>query len=85
MMPEPKFFKGTIVKVNNRDMRGLVWYSKLEKLHGQTGTVISSEYWSTYLLPGEKEPTDVFNYEIQFGTETLDNIPQVILESTDHI
>ena len=84
-MPEPKFTKGTTVKVNNRDMRGLVWYSKLEKLHGQTGAVISSEYWSTYLLPGEKEPTDVFNYEIQFGTETIDNIPQVILESTDHI
>ena len=84
-MPEPKFPEGTIVKVNNRDMRGLVWYSKLEKLHDQTGTVISSEYWSTYLLPGEKEPTDVFNYEIQFGTETIDNIPQVILEATNHI
>jgi hypothetical protein len=80
-MPEAKFPRGAIVKVNNRDLRGLVWYPKLEKIHGQIGTVLSSEYWSTYLLPGDREPTDVFNYEIQFDNEIVDNIPQVILEA----
>ncbi|OGO40307.1 MAG: hypothetical protein A2147_02815 [Chloroflexi bacterium RBG_16_57_8] len=80
-MPEPKFPKGAKVKVNNRDLRGLVWYPKLEESHGETGTVIDSEYWSTYLLPGEREPTDVYNYEVQFSDgETRDNVPQVILE-----
>jgi len=83
-MPEPKFPKGATVRVNNRDLRGLAWYPKVEKVHGQTGTVVGSEYWSTYLLPGEKEPTDVFNYEVQFRNgETLDNIPQMILEAAD--
>jgi hypothetical protein len=78
-MPEPKFPKGALVKVNNRDIRNLVWYPKLEQLHGQTGTVIDSEFWSTYFLPGDREPTDVFNYTIQFGSDEQDNIPQTIL------
>jgi hypothetical protein len=83
-MPQPKFVNGAKVKVNNRDIRGLAWYPKLEKLHGQTGTVVSSEYWSTYLLPGEKTPSDVYNYEVQFNNgETQDNVPQVILEAAD--
>jgi hypothetical protein len=83
-MPEPMFPKGMMVKVNNRDGRELVWYPKVEKVHGQTGTILSSEYWATYLLPGEKQPTDVFNYEVQFRNgEILDNIPQLILEAAD--
>jgi len=83
-MPQPKFIKGARVKVNNRDLRGLVWYPKLEPLHGQKGTVISSEYWSTYLLPGEKVPTDVYHYEVEFSAgETADSVPQVILEKAD--
>jgi len=80
-MPEPKFPNGTIVKVNNRDVRGLVWYTKLEQFHGQTGTVVESEYWSTYYLPGEKSPTDVYNYTIEFGAARQENVPQSILES----
>jgi hypothetical protein len=80
-MPEPKFPKGAIVKVNNRDVRNLTCYPKLEKLHGHTGTVVSSEYWSTYYVAGEEVPTDVYNYAVQFDNGvTQDNIPQVILE-----
>ena len=83
-MPQPRFPKGTRVRVNNRDLRGLVWYPKLEPLHGQTGTVISSEYWSTYLLPGEKSPTDVYHYEVEFSIgDTHDDVPQVILQKAD--
>ena len=83
-MPEPKFLKGARVKVDNRDLRGLVWYPKLEALHGQSGTVISSEYWSTYLLPGEKAPTDVYNYEVEFSHgDVQENVPQVILQKAD--
>jgi hypothetical protein len=80
-MPEPKFPRGTVVKVNNRDIRGLVWYPKLEQFHGQTGTVIESEYWSTYYLPGEKQLTDVYNYTIDFGTVTQENVPQTVLQA----
>ena len=80
-MPEPRFAKGTRVKVNNRDVRGLVWYTKLEQYHGQIGTVIESEYWSTYYLPGEKSPTDVYNYTIDFGPSQQENVPQSILEA----
>jgi hypothetical protein len=80
-MPEPKFPKGAKVKVNNRDIRNLVCYPKLEKFHGQTGTVVSSEYWSTYYVAGEEVPTDVYNYAVQFDNGvTQDNIPQVILQ-----
>jgi hypothetical protein len=78
-MPEAKFPKGTIVKVNNRDIRNMIWYPKLEPLHGQTGTVVDSEFWSTYFLPGDREPTDVFNYTVQFGTDEHENVPQTIL------
>jgi hypothetical protein len=80
-MPEPKFPRGTMVKVNNRDIRGLVWYPKLEQFHGQTGTVIESEYWSTYFLPGEKQLTDVYNYTIDFGTVRQENVPQTVLQA----
>jgi hypothetical protein len=81
-MQEPKFPKGAAVKVNNRDFRGLVWYPKLEKFHGQSGAVESSEYWSTYYLPGEKELTDVYNYTVLFANGvTQDNIPQMILQA----
>jgi hypothetical protein len=80
-MPEPKFPRGTVVKVNNRDIRGLVWYPKLEQFHGQTGTVIESEYWSTYFLPGEKQLTDVYNYTIDFGTVRQENVPQTVLQA----
>jgi hypothetical protein len=80
-MPEPKFPRGTMVKVNNRDIRGLVWYPKLEQFHGQTGTVIESEYWSTYFLPGEKQLTDVYNYTIDFGTGRQENVPQTVLQA----
>ena len=82
-MPEPKYAKGTKVKVNNRDPRKLVWYPKLEQFHGQTGTVVESEYWSTYFLPGDTEPTDVYNYTIDFGGKEQENIPQTILEPVD--
>ncbi len=81
-MPEPKFPKGSLVKVNNRDVRGLVWYPKLEQFHEKTGTVIESEYWSTYYLPGENHPTDVYNYTIEFGTIQQENVPQSILRAT---
>jgi hypothetical protein len=80
-MPEPKFPRGTMVKVNNRDIRGLVWYPKLEQFHGQTGTVIESEYWSTYFLPGEKQLTDVYNYTVDFGTVRQENVPQTVLQT----
>ena len=81
-MLEPKFPKGAKVKVNNRDIRNLIWYPKLEKFHGQTGEIVSSEFFSTYYLPGEKEPTDVYNYRVQFSNGvTQDNIPQVILQA----
>jgi hypothetical protein len=80
-MPQPKFANGARVKVDNRDLRGLVWFPKLESLHGQTGTIVDSEYWSTYLLPGETVPTDVYHYEVKFsGGETHDDVPQVILK-----
>ncbi len=81
-MPEPKFPKGSLVKVNNRDLRGLVWYPKLEQFHEKTGIVIESEYWSTYYLPGENHPTDVYNYTIEFGTIQQENVPQSILRAT---
>jgi hypothetical protein len=81
-MPEPKFPKGAKVKVNNRDIRNLIWYPKLEKFHGQTGAIVSFEYFSTYYLPGEKELTDVYNYTVQFNNGvTQDNVPQVILQA----
>lgn len=81
-MPEPKFPKGAKVKVNNRDTRSIIWYPKYEKFHGQTGEIVSSEYFSTYYLPGEENPTDVYNYTVQFRNgATQDNIPQVILEA----
>jgi hypothetical protein len=81
-MPEPKFPKGTTVKVNNRDIRNLVWYPKLEEFHGQTGTVVSSEYYSTYYVAGEEAPTDVYNYTVEFNNGvTQDNVPQVILHA----
>ena len=79
IMPEPKFPRGTLVKVHTRHIRSLVWYPKLERLHGQTGTVIDSEFWSTYYLPGDREPTDVFNYTIQFSSDEEENVPQTIL------
>jgi len=79
-MPEPKFSKGTQVKVNNRDVRGLVWYPKLEEFHEKTGTVVAFEYWSTYFLPGENHPTDVYNYTIEFGSIQQENVPQSILQ-----
>jgi hypothetical protein len=82
-MPEPKYAKGMKVKVNNRDLRKLVWYPKLEQYHGQIGTVVDSEYWSTYFLPGDTEPTDVFNYTIEFSGMEKDNMPQMILEPAD--
>jgi hypothetical protein len=82
-MPEPKFPKGALVKVNNRDIRNLVWYPKLEQLHGQTGTVVDSEFWSTYFLPGDREPSDVYNYTVQFGADEHENIPQTILLAAD--
>jgi hypothetical protein len=80
-MPEPKFPRGTMVKVNNRDIRGLVWYPKLEQFHGKTGTVLESEYWSTYFLPGETHLTDVYNYTIDFGTVKQENVPQTVLQA----
>ncbi len=80
-MPEPKFPKGSRVTVNNRDVRGLVWYSKLEEFHEKTGTVVESEYWSTYFLPGENHPTDVYNYTVEFGTIRQENVPQSILRA----
>jgi hypothetical protein len=83
-MSEAKFPNGVRVKVNNRDIRGLVWYPKLETLHGQIGTVVSSEFWSTYYLPGEKEPTDIFHYDIEFDAGVIQNdVPQPILEAVD--
>ena len=82
-MPEPKFPKGTRVKVNNRDFRGMPWYPRFEKFHEQTGTITGFEFWSTYFLPGEKAPTDVYNYTIDFGGQTVDNVPQVILQKPD--
>ncbi len=83
-MPEAKFTKGVKVKVNNRDIRNLVWYPKLETFHGQIGTVVSSEFWSTYYLPGEKKPTDVFHYDIEFDAGVIqDDVPQTILEAVD--
>ena len=81
-MSEAKFSKGMKVKVNNRDNRNLVWYPKLEKFHGYSGTVVSSEFWSTYYLPGENEPTDIFSYEVDFdGGVTQDNVPETILQA----
>lgn len=82
-MPEPKYAKGTLVRVSNRDPRNLVWYPKFETLHGKTGTVVESEYWSTYYLPGDDHPTDVFNYTVNFGGTEQTNIPQMILEPVD--
>ena len=79
-MREPEFAKGALVKVNNRDLRNLVWYPKLEKVHGQTGKIVDSEFWSTYYLPGDSEPTDVFNYTVDFGGVEQTNVPQMILE-----
>ncbi len=78
-MPEPLYAKGTKVKINNRDLRNLVWYPKLEQFHGQTGTVVDSEYWSTYFLPGDTQPTDVYHYTIDFNGNQQDNVPQTIL------
>ncbi len=80
-MPEPKFAKGSRVTVNNRDVRGLVWYAKLEQFHEKTGTVVESEYWSTYFLPSENHPTDVYNYTVEFGTIQQENVPQSILRA----
>ncbi len=80
-MPEPKFPKGSRVTVVNRDVRGLVWYPKLEQFHEKTGTIVESEYWSTYFLPGENHPTDVYNYTVEFGTIQQENVPQSILRA----
>jgi hypothetical protein len=80
-MPEPTFPNGTFVKVNNRDFKGLVWYPALEQFHGQTGTVVASEFWSTYFLPGDREPTDVYHYTVQFGSIEQQDVPQPILEA----
>lgn len=80
-MPEPKFKKGDRVKVNNRDIRGLPWYPKFEGLQGEVGSVVSSEYWSTYYLPGEDVPTDVYNYDVEFMGSVTEGLPQVILEA----
>jgi hypothetical protein len=44
---------------------------------------VDSEYWSTYFLPGDTEPTDVYNYTINFGVKEEENIPQTILEPAD--
>lgn len=82
-MPEPRFPKGSRVKVNNRDFRGMPWYPRLEKYHGETGTITAFEFWSTYFLPGEKAPTDVYNYTVDFGGNTVENVPQVILQKAD--
>ncbi|MBM2824777.1 MAG: hypothetical protein HW402_441 [Dehalococcoidales bacterium] len=83
-MSEAKFSNGLKVKVNNRDFSGLVWYPKLEIFHGQIGTVVSSEFWSTYYLPGEKEPTDIFHYDVVFDAGvTQSDVPQTILEAVD--
>ncbi len=82
-MTEPKFPKGSRVTVNNRDFRGMPWYPRFEKLHGQTGTIMAFEFWSTYLLPGETAPTDVYNYTIDFSGQTVDDVPQVILQKPD--
>lgn len=78
-MPVPKYANGAKVTVNNRDLRNMVWYTKFEQFQGQTGVVVESEFWSTYYLPGDKEPTDVYNYTIDFGNIKQDNIPQTIL------
>ena len=82
-MQEPKFANGAAVKINNRDVRNLIWYPKFEKFHGQTGMVVNSQYWSTYYVAGDKEPTDVYNYTVQFNGVTQDNVPQVILQAVD--
>jgi len=82
-MPEPLYAKGSKVKVHNRDLRNLVWYPKLEQFHGQTGTVVDSEFWSTYYLPGENHPTDVYHYTIDFNGVQQDNVPQTILQPAD--
>ncbi|MDD5039289.1 MAG: hypothetical protein PHN78_08280 [Dehalococcoidales bacterium] len=83
-MAEPKFLKGTLVKVNNRDIRDMVWDPKLEGYHNQMGTVIDSEYWSTYYVAGENKPTDVYHYTIKFESGVTQNdIPQVILETAE--
>jgi len=80
-MPEPKFPKGTSVKVNNRDIRGMPWYPKFEKYHEKTGTIMAFEFWSTYYLPGENTPTDVYNYDVEFSDGLVQDVPQVILKA----
>ncbi len=81
---EPKFPTGSAVKVNNRDIRHLVWYPKFESYHGKTGTVVGSEYFATYFVGGDDKPTDVYDYTIEFSNgEKLDKVPQVILEAVE--
>jgi hypothetical protein len=82
-MAEPKFPKGSLVKVNNRDIRGLTWYPKLEQFHEKVGTVTEFEFWNTYFLPGEDHPTDVYNYTVDFGSTIQENIPQSTLKAAD--